>query len=253
MRYGLIGEKLGHSYSKIIHEKLINKEYNLFELDRNELDTFLKEKNFKGVNVTIPYKSTVIPYLDEIDDSAKKIAAVNTIVNHENKLIGYNTDYHGFLYTLEHHNISIKGEKVIVLGNGGASKAIIAVLQDLQAGEIIVVGRTIRDNTVSFEECYEKHTDGKIIINTTPVGMYPKIDESPLNLETFNSCTHLVDIIYNPAETKLMYQARSKGIYVVNGLEMLVAQAKFAAEYFHGIKIDNSRIQEIHGKLSKEF
>lgn len=232
MEYGLIGEKLGHSFSKEIHEKLTNYKYDLVELDRKELDVFFKEKKFKGINVTIPYKTTVIPYLDYMDESAKKIGAVNTIVNKSNMLKGYNTDYHGFLYTLEHHKVNVKGKKVIVLGNGGASRAVIAVLKDLKAGEIITVGRTLRDNSISFEECYENHTDGEIIINTTPVGMYPKVDASPLELETFNSCTHVIDLIYNPSQTKLLREANKKDIYEINGLEMLIAQAKVSSKYF---------------------
>lgn len=249
MEYGLIGEKLGHSFSKNIHEKLTNYKYDLVELNKNELDNFLKEKNFKGINVTIPYKTTVIPYLDFMDESAKKIGAVNTIVNKNNVLMGYNTDYHGFLYTLEHHKVNVKGKKVIVLGNGGASRAVIAVLRDLKAGEIIVVGRTLRDNSITFEECYKNHTDGEIIINTTPVGMYPKVDASPLELESFNSCSHVIDLIYNPSQTKLLIEANEKGIYGVNGLEMLIAQAKVAAENFLDIKIDSNKIQEIHKVL----
>lgn len=246
MKYGLIGEKLGHSFSKEIHEEMNNYKYDLIELDKNELDAFLKEKNFKGINVTIPYKTTVIPYLDFLDENAKKIGAVNTIVNKNNLLKGYNTDYDGFLYTLEHHKVNIEGKKVIVLGNGGASRAVIAVLKDLKAGEIITVGRTLRDDSISFEECYENHTDGEIIINTTPVGMYPGVDASPLELKTFNSCSHVIDLIYNPLETKLLRQAKEKDFYIINGLEMLVAQAKVAAEYFLDTKIDNSKIQEIY-------
>lgn len=253
MQYGLLGEKLGHSFSKAIHEKLADYKYELLELNNHELDIFLKDKQFKGVNVTIPYKKTVMPYLDLVDDSAKKIGAVNTIVNSNNILKGYNTDYYGFLYTLENHKINIKNKKVIVLGNGGASEAVIAVLNDLDAREIIVVGRTLRSNTISFEECYEKHTDGNIIINTTPLGMYPKIDASPLNLETFNSCTHVIDLIYNPSQTKLLAQAKHKGIYGVNGLEMLIVQAKIAVEYFLDTKINDSRISEIYEGLTKQF
>lgn len=245
MEYGLIGEKLGHSYSKIIHGKLASYEYSLIELDKKELDIFLREKNFKGVNVTIPYKTTVIPYLDSLDASARKIGAVNAIVNQNGRLIGYNTDYYGFLYTLEHHNIKIKDEKVIVLGNGGAAKAIITVLKDLKASEIIIVSRSLDNNTISYEECYKNHTDGKVIVNCTPVGMYPNIDSSPLNLENFNSCTHLIDLIYNPDQTKLLKEASQKGIYGVGGLEMLIAQAKVAAEYFLDTQIDNSKIQDI--------
>lgn len=143
MKYGLIGEKLGHSFSKEIHEEMNNYKYDLIELDKNELDAFLKEKNFKGINVTIPYKTTVIPYLDFLDENAKKIGAVNTIVNKNNLLKGYNTDYDGFLYTLEHHKVNIEGKKVIVLGNGGASRAVIAVLKDLKAGEIITDRKSV--------------------------------------------------------------------------------------------------------------
>lgn len=250
MEYGLIGEKLGHSFSKPIHEMLADYQYNLIELNKDQLDDFLRDKNFKGINVTIPYKSAVIPHLDYLDKSAKEIGAVNTIVNKNNKLSGYNTDYYGFLYTLEHHDIDIEGQKIIVLGNGGAAKAVTTVLEDLNAGEIVIVGRTIRSNTISFEDCYKNHTDGKIIVNCTPLGMYPNVDESPLDLESFRSCNHVIDLIYNPIQTRLLKQAKDKGIYPINGLEMLIAQAKVAAEYFLDTNIDNHKIQEILEKMN---
>lgn len=253
MEYGLIGEKLGHSFSKTIHERLASYEYNLIELNPDEIERFFIKRNFKGINVTIPYKSLVIPFLDSIDESAKKIGAVNTIVNDKNKLRGYNTDYYGFLYTLEHNKIDVKNKKVIILGNGGASKAVIAVLDHLQAGEIIIVGRTLRDKTISFEECYDKHLDGEIIINTTPVGMYPATEASPINLEKFNSCSHVVDLIYNPLQTKFLDQANTLGIKGVNGLEMLIAQAKVAAQYFLDSYIKDDKIEAIYKELQKEL
>jgi shikimate dehydrogenase len=253
MEYGLIGEKLGHSFSKPIHEKLADYKYQLFELDKNELDEFLKNKDFKGINVTIPYKTMVIPYLDYIDESASKIGAVNTIVNRGGKLSGYNTDYYGFLYTLLHNNVNVVDKKILVIGNGGASKAVIAVLDHLKAKEIIVVGRTLRENTISFEECYEKHINCEIIINTTPVGMYPNTNATPLDLDKFRLCTDAVDLIYNPLQTTFLKDAKEHGIKGVNGLEMLIAQAKVAAEYFLDKKIDEERIQEIYEEMKNDM
>ncbi len=253
MKYGLIGEKLGHSFSKLIHEKIWDYKYDLLELTRDELDSFLEERDFKGVNVTIPYKSEVISYLDEIDESADKIGAVNTIVNKKGKLLGYNTDYYGFIYTLNKHNVGIEGEKVIVLGNGGAAKAVITGLEDLKAGEIVVVGRTLRANTISFEDCYKDHTDAKVIVNATPVGMYPEINASPLNLESFADCSHVIDLIYNPLETKLLNQTSQMGMVSINGLEMLIAQAKVAAEYFLDTSIDNSVIDKIYKEIHQSL
>lgn len=249
MEYGLIGEKLGHSFSKEIHEKLAAYTYTLQPLTKQEFPAFMASRDFKAINVTIPYKQDVIPYLDEIDENAKNIGAVNTIVNKENKLIGHNTDFYGFLYTIEHNQIAIADKKVIVLGNGGASKAVIAVIEYLSAKEIIVVNRTIRDYVITYEDCFKNHLDGEVIINTTPVGMYPNVDESPIDLSQFKRCTSVIDIIYNPLQTKLLLQAESLGMKGVNGLEMLIAQAKYAVEYFLDTKIDDSVID----KLFNEF
>jgi shikimate dehydrogenase len=252
MDYGLIGEKLGHSYSKPIHEKLADYAYEITPLTRDDFHKFMEDRDFKAINVTIPYKSDVIPYLDEINEHAKQIGAVNTIVNKNGKLVGYNTDYSGFLYTLVHNCIEIKDKKVIVLGNGGGAKAIIAVLKALKAKDIIIVKRMSGDGVISYEECLLKHSDGDLIINTSPVGMYPNVDESPIDVSLYKNCVAVVDIIYNPLKTKLLLQAEALGMKAVNGLEMLVAQAKYAVEYFLDKKIDDAVIDQIYKDILLE-
>lgn len=250
MEYGLIGEKLGHSYSKIIQEKLIdNYTYTLHPLAKDELDLFMKEKNFKAINVTIPYKQSVIPYLDTLDVSASKIGAVNTIVNTNGVLKGYNTDYYGFAYMIEHHHIDLKDKKVLVLGCGGASKAIQAVVMDKEAKAMIITAKHPRENFIAIEEVYEKHRDVDIIINTTPVGMYPNVEATCVDLNKFENISYCIDIIYNPLNTEFALQAQSLNIPVITGLEMLVAQAKYALEYFKDIKIDDSEIDRIYKEL----
>lgn len=252
MQYGLIGKTLGHSYSKQIHEMLAEYTYDLIPLNEEEFHTFMKEKTFRALNVTIPYKCDVIPYLTEMDQNAKSIGAVNTIVNKNGKLYGHNTDYSGFLYTLEHNTITVHGKKIVVLGCGGASKAVLAVLRNKDAGEIIVVNRSPKEGTISYVECMQNHKDCDIIINTTPVGMYPNVDATPLDLTPFTNCEAVVDLIYNPAKTKLLKQANSLGMKAVNGLEMLVAQAKYAVEFFLETEIEDCKIEEVMNKLKSE-
>lgn len=250
MRFGLIGEKLGHSHSKYIHERMVDCEYEMIPLSRDEFDVFMNEKNFTGINVTIPYKEKVIPYLDDIDNLAKQIGAVNTIVNNKGKLKGYNTDFYGLLYLFRSNDIKVYNKKCLVLGNGGTSKTARAVLEELKARDILFVSRKpVGENRISYEECYDKHYDADIIVNTTPVGMYPNIDASPLDLKSFTSCTEVVDVIFNPLETKLTRQATNLGIKAVTGLPMLVAQAKQAEEYFRDIKLDDSLIDDISQEL----
>ena len=243
--YGLLGEHLSHSYSKQIHEALADYTYDLIELTKEEVKKFMTAKNFSAVNVTIPYKTEVIPYLDVLDDRAKKIGAVNTVVNRNGILTGYNTDYYGFLYTLQKNNIKITGEKVLVLGNGGAAKAVLAVLSALNAKEIIIVKRTSGDGVCSYEEAYALHSDATVLINTSPVGMYPKIDDTPTPLTAFANLTAVVDIIYNPEVTKLLAEAKNRGLIAVNGLEMLVAQAFYAVQYFLDRKLPEEKIEEV--------
>lgn len=249
MDYGLIGEKLGHSFSKEIHEKLADYTYDLCPLTKEEFNEFMDKKDFKSINVTIPYKRDVIPYLESMDDSARAIGAVNTIVNRDGKLYGYNTDMPGFIYMVNKNNITIKGKKVVVLGNGGAAQAIKAAVQKLEAAEMIVVDVVLTEGIISYEECFEKHKDAQIIINTSPVGMFPKVDASPVDLTHFPKCEAVLDVIYNPLTTKLVAQARELGMIGVTGLEMLVAQAKYAVEIFLNTEIDESEIDRIYREM----
>lgn len=251
-RYGLIGEKLGHSYSKLIHEQLADYTYDLLPLSKEEFPLFMKAHDFTAINVTIPYKQAVIPYLDEISDSAKAIGAVNCIVNRNGKLYGDNTDYTGFLYTLKNNRISVTGEKVLVLGNGGAAKAVVAALLSLHPKELITVKYKEEPGVVTYEQARELHADASLIVNTSPVGMYPKVDESPMDLSPYTNLKAVVDIIYNPATTKLLAQARDMGCIAVNGLEMLVAQAKYAVELFLNQQIPDEKIGEVMDTLFSE-
>ncbi|WP_455714087.1 shikimate dehydrogenase family protein [Anaerosporobacter sp.] len=253
MEYGLIGEKLGHSFSKEIHEKLADYQYDITPLTREEFPEFMKARDFKAINVTIPYKCDVIPYLDEMDSNAKSIGAVNTIVNKDGKLIGHNTDFSGFLYMIEHHNVTIEGKKILVIGNGGASKAVIAVLNHLRAAEIIIVDIITGPGVITKEEALEKHLDVEVIINTSPVGMYPNIDNSPINLEPFSRCKAVLDVIYNPLQTKLTKQASDLGMQAINGLEMLVGQAKYAVEFFLDKHIDDEVIDPIYNQIMDQM
>ncbi len=243
--YGLLGEHLSHSYSKQIHEALADYTYDLIELTKEEVKEFMTAKNFSAVNVTIPYKTEVIPYLDVLDERAKKIGAVNTVVNRNGQLTGYNTDYYGFLYTLQKNNIKITGEKVLVLGNGGAAKAVLAVLSDLSAKEIVIVKRISGEGVCSYEQAYTLHSDAAVLINTSPVGMYPKVEDTPTPLTPFPNLTAVVDLIYNPEVTKLLAEAKDRGLIAVNGLEMLVAQAFYAVQYFLDTKLPEEKIEEV--------
>ncbi len=252
MRYGLIGKKLGHSFSKVIHEKLADYTYDLIPLSEEALDAFLSARDFSALNVTIPYKETVIPYLDALDTHAKKIGAVNTIVNQNGILTGYNTDFFGFRYLLLHNGIDVKGKKVLVLGKGGAAKAVWAVLEALDAAMVLTVYHKPHPQAVTYAECYQKHTDADIIINTTPVGMYPNGADCPIQLDRFPALKGVVDVIYNPLRTKLIVEAQKRGIPAAGGLEMLVAQAKYAAEIFLCKKIAEDTIENIHRTLLEE-
>lgn len=253
MRYGLIGEKLGHSYSKFIHERITNENYDLIPLNRDEFDDFMRKKEFAGINVTIPYKQKVIAYLDELDPLAEKIGAVNTVVKRNGRLTGYNTDFHGLLYLFNYNNIKAENKKCLILGNGGTSKTARAVLETLGAKDIITVSRHPDDNMITYEECRQKHNDAEIIVNTTPVGMYPNTEASPLDLTPFKSCKAVVDVIFNPVKTMLAKQAESLGIKAVTGLVMLVAQAKQAQEHFRGIKLEDNIIETITKELLEHY
>lgn len=252
MDYGLIGEKLGHSYSKEIHEKLADYTYDLCPLSKDEFKDFMEKRNFRAINVTIPYKCEVIPYLEAMDDNAQAIGAVNTIVNRDGKLYGYNTDMPGFIYMAKRNGIDMSGKKVVVLGNGGAAQAIKAAVRKLNAAELIVVGhRVMKKGVITYEECFSKHWDADIVVNTSPVGMYPNVDASPVDMARFPNCQAVLDIIANPLTTKLTAQARELGMVGVTGLEMLVAQAKYAVEIFLDTKIPEEKIDEIYKDIVK--
>ncbi len=249
MDYGLIGEKLWHSYSKEIHEMLTDYTYDIHPLSKEEFKGFMEKHDFKAINVTIPYKRDVIPFLYEMDDNARAIGAVNTIVNKAGKLYGHNTDFPGFMYMLNKHGINPSGKKCVVLGDGGASKAVVAVLKKMGAESVVIVDIIKTETAITYDECFAKHTDADIIVNTSPVGMYPKCDASPVDLQKFPKCQAVADVIYNPLETRLVNQAKELGMTGVNGLEMLVAQALYAVEFFLETKLDEAKIDEVYQKI----
>lgn len=249
MKCGLLGRKLSHSYSPRIHGMLGRYSYTLFEKEPEELETFLRQEDFSGINVTIPYKKAVIPFLDELSPAARKMGCVNTIVRRpDGTLCGHNTDCFGFLSMVQRTGLSLAGKKALVLGSGGASAMAVQVLQDLGA-HTTVISRT-GENTYAH---LEKHADASLIVNTTPVGMYPANGESPLCLDIFPNLEGVLDLIYNPARTRLLMDAENRGILWENGLWMLVAQAKESAEWFTGRNIDDSVISVIHQALSAQM
>ena len=252
MRYGLIGEKLGHSFSKDIHERIADYTFDLIPLSKEEFKTFMEKKEFTALNVTIPYKKDVIPYLDEMDEHAKAIGAVNTIVNRDGKLKGYNTDFTGFLYMVKKHNVHIEGKKVLIIGNGGASAAIQAVVQHESAGSMVIVDVVPGNGAISYDEMFSSHLDAEIIINTSPIGMYPRIGNAPIDISMFHKCEAVLDVIYNPILTRLCFEAQEMDIKRVNGLEMLIAQAKQSVEFFLDKSIDDQIIDDIYQDMLRE-
>lgn len=248
MQYGLIGYPLGHSHSPFVHTPY-GYDYVLHELPEKDLAHFLKKKNFLGINVTIPHKKAVIPYLDDLDETAKRCGAVNTIVNKCGRLIGYNTDVYGMEYALSDAGISLKDKNVIILGSGGTSNTACALSQMQNAKSITVVSRT---GKINYGNVYTL-TDTDVIINATPVGMYPNIDAQPIDLSLFPHLTGVFDAIYNPLNTRLIQSAKDAGIPHTNGLKMLVAQAKKAAEIFTGKSYDNEIIEQTADKLYKKL
>ncbi len=248
--YGLLGEKLGHSFSPEIHSMLGNYEYRLFEVEKNELENFIKHGDWDGINVTIPYKKEVMPFLDEISENAQKIGSVNTVVRRsDGTLFGDNTDYYGFLYTVKRSGINFDGKKVLALGTGGASLAIKAVISDLGARKIISISRNGENNYQNIKN----HADADIIVNTTPVGMYPKNLVSPVKVSDFTHLSAVFDIIYNPQKTQLILDAEKLDIPAFSGLSMLVAQAKRASEIFFDKEIDDSVTEKILKKVSTDM
>ena len=249
MEYGLIGEHLPHSFSKTIHGKIGTYSYELKELKPEEVDAFLRTADFAGINVTIPYKQTVIPYLDEISEQARRIGAVNTIVNKNGRLCGYNTDYLGMKALLAHAGIDPAGKKVLILGTGGTSKTAMAAVSGMGAREVYKVSRTGKDGALSYEEAAGEHSDAQILVNTTPCGMFPKIEDCPVDLNCFPALEGVVDAIYNPLRTTLVLEAQKRGIPAEGGLYMLVAQAVRAAELFFDREIAGIRVARIFREI----
>ena len=249
MHCGLLGRKLGHSYSPQIHNHLSDYSYTLFEREPEELSEFLKNNELTGLNVTIPYKKDVIPFLDELSPQAKKMGAVNTIVRrNDGTLIGHNTDYFGFLSMIGRTGLRLKDKKVLVLGSGGAAATATVVLGELDAN-VVVISRSGVDNYNNLD----KHSDAAVIVNATPVGMYPNVGVCPICLDLFPKLEGVLDMIYNPARTALLQQAEKRGIVAENGLWMLVAQAKESAEWFTGKPISDAVIPQIHRSLRLEM
>lgn len=248
-KFGLIGEKLGHSYSPLIHSKFGEYDYDLIEVTEDELKDFLQSSEYEGFNVTIPYKKKVMEFCDEISDKAKDIGSVNTIVRRaDGKLAGYNTDYYGFTYLLKVVGVDVKDKKCIVLGSGGASLTVQAVLRDLGAESITVVSRKGEVNYSNVKEL----KDTEVIVNTTPVGMYPANGVTPINISDFPNCEGVVDVIYNPNKTKLVFEALEREISATGGLEMLVAQAAKASEIFTGTEIEEEMIENVIDEVRTE-
>ena len=245
MQCGLLGRKLGHSYSPQIHSQLGSYDYQLFEKEPKELEDFLKTGDFTGLNVTIPYKKDVIPFLDELSPRAKALGAVNTIVRRNGKLIGHNTDYFGFETMLLSTGVSLQGKKALVCGSGGASSTACAVLE-AHGANVVVLSRTGKDNYQNLN----RHSDAALIVNATPVGMYPNVEASPIeDLAAFP----MLELVYNPARTSILLKAEALGIPCANGLRMLVAQAKESAEWFTGEPIDDSCIEMIYSRLRRQM
>lgn len=244
MKYGLIGEHLTHSYSCEIHAQIADYEYELHELAPSELGGFLTKREFNAINVTIPYKQDVIPYLDGISDTAKRIGAVNTIVNRGGKLYGDNTDFAGMLALAKHIGVDMKGKKVLILGTGGASKTGHALAEYMGAESVYYVSRSGKNGSITYEQAVSEHSDAQVIINATPVGMFPKQGGRPIDISAFPKLEGVLDAIYNPLRTNLILDAQERGIPAEGGLYMLSAQAVHAAAVFQDIPLDENLVDK---------
>ena len=248
-RFGLLGERLGHSLSPQIHSYFGEYPYTLIEKEKDELAAFFVAPEFRAINVTIPYKKDVMAFCDELDETAQRIGSVNTIRFDSDAVRGYNTDYFGFRYLLEKNGVPVTGRKVLVLGSGGSSVTACCVLRDMQAREVVVISRSGENNYDNLE----RHADAGVIVNTTPVGMYPHNLVAPLDLTRFPECEAVVDIVYNPLKTQLLLDAEQLGMIAVNGLEMLVAQGKRAAEIFFERAFDDELIESTVCSMAQRF
>ena len=250
LQYGLLGRSLSHSYSPQIHKAFGCKNYELINIEPHELEQFLTEKNFSGINVTIPYKKSVLPYLDSISKEAAALGSVNTIIKkNDGTLYGSNTDIYGFDLLVKKSGVDICGKKALILGNGGSTPVIKAVLEKHGASKIIIVSRS---GSVNYENILQ-HADAQIIVNATPVGMFPNTDTSLICLDSFPQVQAVFDIIYNPIQTKLLLDASKRGIKNFNGLLMLVAQAAKAEELFFGKKVSEEKVAEVYNNAMQQI
>ena len=252
MRYGLIGQSLQHSFSPEIHARLGQYDYELRQLAPEELAPFLRAREFAGVNVTIPYKQTVIPLLDELTDRARAIGAVNTVVNRNGRLIGDNTDFGGLSMLIRRMGVDLRGKTVLIAGTGGTSRTAQAVVRALGADRIFRISRTGREEALTYGEAYALEAEAPFLINTTPVGMYPDADGVPLELDRLPTAAGVADVIYNPLTTRLVRQARARGIPAENGLYMLVAQAALASRAFTGSPVTREVIDRVYEQLLRD-
>ena len=252
MQYGLIGEHLGHSFSREVHARLGDYSYELRELAPEAVDGFMRARDFYAINVTIPYKETVIPYLDNIDEAAAAIGAVNTIRREGDRLLGFNTDFAGLGDLVRRTGVDLSGLSVLILGSGGTSKTAQAVCTALGAREITVVSRRAENGAVSYEDAYARYSHVEFILNATPVGMYPAQDACPIELDRFPHLRGVVDVIYNPLRTDLVLAARRRGIPAEGGLYMLVAQGVHASEIFMGTDIPPEKADEVFRSVQCE-
>lgn len=252
MKYGCIGEHLKHSFSKEIHNAIVDYEYEIKEIPKDEFNAFIVKKDFIAVNVTIPYKEAIIPHLYNIDEHAKLIGAVNTVVNRDGKLYGYNTDFYGMTKLLEHAGVCVKNKKVAILGTGGTSKTARAVVKALGAKEIVIVSRTANGEKIDYAELQSKHTDTDVIINTSPCGMYPNNYAIPVDVSLFNNLSGIIDAVYNPLRTPLVAEGLQRGIPSEGGLYMLVAQAIKACEIFTGKLLPENTLERTYQKIVRD-
>lgn len=253
MKYGLIGRQLSYTFSPQIHQKLFGYKYEVVEVAPEALSAVLLDRNFLGVNITAPYKETVIPYLDEIDACAQAIGAVNTIVNRQGKLYGYNTDFNGLMALIVRAKLSLQGKKVLVLGSGGTSKTAQAVARHLGSASVVRVSRTGNEDCVTYEQAKARCADAQILINTTPCGMYPDLGMPPVNVADFPKLEGVVDVVYNPLRTRLVCDALRRGIPAVGGLYMLVAQAAYAGALFTDAAVAQESIDAVYRSLCLEI
>ena len=252
MMYGCIGERLPHSFSKEIHRLIGDYDYDLKELAPEALDAFMRERPFRGINVTIPYKQAVLPYLSEISETARAIGAVNTIVDRNGALYGDNTDCHGLTRLIQRLGLQLRGGKVLVLGTGGTSRTAVYACRSLGASEVLRVSRTGKDGALTYEEAARAHADAGFLINTTPCGMFPAVDAAPVSLDDYPRLRGVVDAVYNPLRSELVLEARKRGIPAEGGLYMLVAQAVRAAELFRDTQYPEGLTDLVYERIRRE-